>query len=225
MKRSEINKAIDKAIEFTRELNFVLPPFAYWTSGDWKIRSSPEYDEVKAAMLGWDVTDFGYGDFGKYGFVAFTIRNGSMASEKYKKPYAEKIIIANENQITPFHFHWYKMEDIINRGGGNLLIQLYNSSPEGEFSSDPVTVSSDGRNYEVAAGAVVRLRPGESISLQPGLYHKFWAEEGHGPVLLGEVSMLNDDNTDNRFYDDSPRFTTIEEDEAPAYTLNNEYGI
>lgn len=223
MKRSEINNAINKAIKLTKELNFTLPPFAYWTSGDWKTKSSPEYDEVKVAMLGWDVTDFGYGDFKEYGFTAFTIRNGSMDSEKYKKPYAEKIIISNENQITPFHFHWYKMEDIINRGGGNLLIQLYNSSPEGKFSSDPVMVSTDGRNYEVAAGTVVRLKPGESISLQPKLYHKFWAEEGHGPVLLGEVSMLNDDNADNRFYDDSPRFTKIEEDEEPVYVLSNEY--
>lgn len=223
MKRSEINSAINKAIKFTRELNFILPPIAYWTSEDWETRSSQEYDEVKAAMLGWDVTDFGYGDFKKCGFVAFTMRNGCMGSKKYKKPYAEKIIISNGNQITPFHFHWHKMEDIINRGGGNLLIQLYNSSPDGKFLSDQVKVSSDGRNYEAAAGTVVRLKPGESISLYPGLYHKFWAEEGHGPVLLGEVSMINDDNADNRFYDDSPRFTTIEEDEKPAYKLNNEY--
>jgi D-lyxose ketol-isomerase len=49
-------------------------------------------------------------------------------------------------------------------------------------------------------------------------------EEGTGPVLLGEVSQCNDDNTDNRF---NPllngRFPAIEEDEAPYRLLCNEY--
>ncbi|EJS87388.1 hypothetical protein AAUPMB_14130, partial [Pasteurella multocida subsp. multocida str. Anand1_buffalo] len=33
--------------------------------------------------------------------------------------------------------------------------------------------------------------------LTPFLYHSFWAEDG--VVLAGEVSMANDDLTDNRF--------------------------
>lgn len=28
------------------------------------------------------------------------------------------------------HFHWFKTEDIINRGGGNVLIRVYNSLPD-----------------------------------------------------------------------------------------------
>ncbi|MFA9380929.1 MAG: D-lyxose/D-mannose family sugar isomerase, partial [Acetanaerobacterium sp.] len=113
MKRSEVNNAITHAISFTKQLNFTLPPFAYWKSEDWDAKSS-EYDEIGETGLGWDVTDFGYGDYSKYGFVAFTLRNGCFASEKYPKTYAEKIIVSLENQITPFHFHWSKMEDIIN---------------------------------------------------------------------------------------------------------------
>ena len=31
------------------------------------------------------------------------------------------------------------------------------------------------------------------------MYHDFSVEPGTGPVLLGEVSQCNDDNTDNRF--------------------------
>jgi ABC-type sugar transport system, auxiliary component len=115
------------------------------------------------------------------------------------------------------------MEDIINRGGGNLLIQLYNSTEEDKFSDSPVTASVDGRNFEIPAGGMIRLTPGESISLHRRVYHKFWAEEGHGPVLLGEVSMLNDDDIDNRFYDGKPRFTRIEEDVPALYRLCNEY--
>jgi D-lyxose ketol-isomerase len=222
LKRSEINHAINNAVSFTKKLNFFLPPFAFWSPDEWKTKSA-EYDEIREAGLGWDVTDFGRGDFSSCGFVAFTLRNGCLGSEKYKKTYAEKIIISKEGQITPCHFHWSKMEDIINRGGGNFMIQLYSATAEGGFSDAPVTASVDGRNYQVPSGTVLRLKPGESICLAPKVYHKFWAERGHGPVLLGEVSTLNDDNVDNRFYQQFPRFTEIEEDEKPIFTLCNEY--
>jgi D-lyxose ketol-isomerase len=132
-------------------------------------------------------------------------------------------MIAEEGQVTPFHFHWSKIEDIINRGGGNLLIQVYNSTAEGGFDDTPVRLSVDGRNYEAPAGTVVRLTPGGSITLLSGQYHKFWGEPGAGKVLLGEVSMVNDDHTDNRFYDPVGRFPAIEEDEAPLYLLCREY--
>ena len=67
------------------------------------------------------------------------------------------------------------------------------------------------------------LQPGESRTLPQGLYHRFWGQKGHGPVLVMEVSMCNDDNTDNNFYDKVGRFPAIEEDEAPLYYLCNEY--
>ena len=69
-------------------------------------------------MLGWDITDFGKGEYDRLGLLMFTIRNGSFDNPKYVKPYAEKLLITEEEQITPYHFHWKKMEDIINRGGG-----------------------------------------------------------------------------------------------------------
>lgn len=55
-------------------------------------------------MLGWDLTDFGFGDFNKCGLILFTIRNGNFMKDK--KPYAEKIMIVEELQETPMHFHW-----------------------------------------------------------------------------------------------------------------------
>ena len=55
------------------------------------------------------------------------------------------------------------------------------------------------------------------------LYHKFWGKEGCGDVIVGEVSMCNDDNTDNRFYDVPGRFPAIEEDEPAYRLLCNEY--
>ena|SRR5690554_1431468 len=42
-------------------------------------------------MLGWDITDFGSGEFYKRGLFLFTLRNGKYKVDK--KPYAEKIMI------------------------------------------------------------------------------------------------------------------------------------
>lgn len=41
--------------------------------------------------------------------------------------------------------------------------------------------------------------------------------------MTGEVSQVNDDNTDAMFYDKCGRFSTIEEDEPPLYLLCSEY--
>ena len=222
MKRSEINQIMRDATEFINKMQFILPPFAYWSPEQWQEKNH-EYDEIRDNMLGWDITDFGSGDYQKVGLLMFTIRNGNFTDAKYEKPYAEKLLIVDENQVTPYHFHWKKMEDIINRGGGNLLIQMYNSTEDGEFADTPVLVSSDGRNYEIPAGGIVRLTPGESISIQPYLYHDFEVEPGTGPILIGEVSQCNDDNTDNRFAPPVGRFPAIEEDEPPYRLLCNEY--
>lgn len=222
MKRSELNAIMRDAVAFIKEMKFSLPPFAYWTPEEWATRGH-EYDEIRDNMLGWDITDFGHGDYLKEGLLMFTIRNGNFHDEKYTKPYAEKLLIVEEEQITPYHFHWSKMEDIINRGGGNLLVKVYNSTPDEDKADTPVDVFVDGRKYTVPAGSVIRLTPGESITLCPGQYHKFWGEKGTGRILLGEVSKVNDDRVDNRFFAPTGRFPEIEEDEAPLYLLGNEY--
>ncbi|NLJ89926.1 MAG: D-lyxose/D-mannose family sugar isomerase [Clostridiales bacterium] len=223
MKRSEINNIIKESINLLNENKFKLPPFAYWSPKDWETKGS-EYDEIRDNNLGWDITDYGFGDFKNKGLVLFTIRNGNPKNDKYTKTYAEKIMIVGEGQVTPYHFHWHKMEDIINRGGGNLMIRLYNSNEDGsELLDTPVIVNSDGREYEVPAGGIVRLMPGESITLHTGQYHSFWGEEGTGTVIVGEVSQVNDDASDNRFFEKVGRFPTIEEDVEPEFYLCNEY--
>lgn len=222
MKRSEINKIMQDAKEFLEEMKWKLPPFAYWTPEEWETKGE-EYNEIRDNMLGWDITDFGFGDFHKIGLFMFTIRNGNFSDEKYIKPYAEKLLIVEEEQVTPYHFHWSKMEDIINRGGGNLMVKVYNSTEDEQFADTDVTVMVDGRWYTVPAGSVIRITPGESITLPSGQYHSFWGEKGCGKVLLGEVSKVNDDRVDNRFYEKTGRFPEIEEDEAPLHLLGNEY--
>lgn len=224
MKRSEINKALIELEAMCKKHQFYLPPFCNFTPEEWKTKGH-EYDEVRECMLGWDITDFGMGNFEREGFSLITIRNGNRnMPEKYPKVYAEKLLYLKEGQHAMNHFHWYKTEDIINRGGGNVLIRVYKSLPDEsiDYQSD-VEVHSDGRAYVVPAGSQVRLTPGESIHIYQYLYHDFSVEEGTGPVLLGEVSQCNDDNNDNRFNPPVGRFPVIDEDEPPYRLLCNEY--
>jgi D-lyxose ketol-isomerase len=220
MKRSEVNAIIEDAKSFFAINKFMLPEWAHWSPANWKGTYGKCY-EIVDNKLGWDITDFGSSDFYRKGLTLFTIRNGNF--QKKDKSYCEKIMIAGEEQVTPMHFHWNKSEDIINRGGGNLVMELYRSTPSDTLSDDPVTVSIDGVLVTVKAGEPLILKPGQSICLTPRLYHRFYGEKGKGQVLTGEVSMVNDDDNDNRFFDKVGRFPDIEEDTMPVHLLVNDY--
>lgn len=222
MKRSQVNAYIEQAMAFLKEHQFHLPPFAFFSPEDWACKGH-EYDEIRENALGWDITDFGSGDFQRIGLFLFTLRNGNLKNPACRKPYAEKIMVVNENQVTPYHFHWKKMEDIINRGGGNLMIKVYNAAADETLADTPVELTVDGRRFTVPAGTTLRLKPGESVTFPTRLYHTFWAEEGCGTALIGEVSQVNDDAVDNRFLEKTGRFPAIEEDEPARYLLGNEY--
>ena len=227
MKRSVINQEIREAIAFCDRHDFHLPKWATWPAERWQSVGA-EADEVRRGGLGWDVTDFGSGDYAHLGLLAFTIRNGCMEEAKQNpgaKDYCEKLLRVGEGQVTPTHFHWAKMEDIINRAGGRLVIQLWLADPETETLDEEhdLTVGIDGIERAVAPGGTVVLEPGESITLCPYVYHNFYAEKGRGMVLAGEVSRVNDDANDNRFLQALPRFADIDEDEPPAYLLCTEY--
>lgn len=230
MKRSEINHAIEIAKEVFATQGIPLPPFAFWTIDDWK-QKGPEANELRRAMLGWDVTDFGQGQFEELGRVLFTLRNGYRKDNGFTKCYAEKIILDPPNQRAPLHFHRSKMEDIINRGRGNILVQLYKATAEGACSQDAFVVQVDGIPRDLEPGGIVRLDPGQSIYIPAGLIHWFWGEEGTGVEVdgvgygvSGEVSSVNDDWNDNVFLGPAERFSEIEEDdEPPIHLLCNEY--
>lgn len=225
MKRSEVNRYIKEMEKLAKDNGFRLPPFCNWTPEEWEDKGH-EYDEIRDNMLGWDITDYGLGDFEKVGFALITLRNGNQHNPKYKKVYAEKLLMLKENQHSPMHFHWVKSEDIINRGGGTLIIHVYDDDGNEELDMvNDVLVNMDGRSFYVPAGTGVELKPGESITLWPHQYHDFDVKPGTGDVLIGEVSMCNDDNTDNRFNPPVGRFPSIEEDEAPYRLLCNEYPV
>jgi len=217
MKRSEINAIIKRFEKLMQDHKFELPPFLAFTPEEWPDKGH-EYDEIRDNMLGWDVTDYGMGDYAHLGLALITIRNGNVHNPKYTKTYAEKIMMLEPGQVSPMHFHWNKMEDIINRGGGDIEYILYNATPDEKLADTDVEICQDGRRYTVKAGQKILIHPGESLSLYPYYYHEFIIPLDSSAVLIGEVSMSNDDNTDNRFLQPLGRFPKIEEDE-PAYRL------
>ncbi len=220
MLRSEINHLITEAKNFFSDRQFHLPPWAFWNPEDWSGKKK-ETSEIVKNMLGWDLTDFGSGNFYQKGLLLFTLRNGKLKSDH--KPYAEKIMIVEELQETPMHFHWHKIEDIINRGGGNLVIELFNAGPDENLTFTDVILKTDGIERKIQAGNTITLRPGESICLEQGIYHRFWGDAGKGKILVGEVSSVNDDRKDNHFLEPTGRFPEIQEDEAPIHLLVSDY--
>jgi D-lyxose ketol-isomerase len=120
------------------------------------------------------------------------------------------------------HRHNLKTEDIINRGGATLVLELFKSDPSGGLDdSAEVQVRTDGRMRKMPAGSRLSLAPGESVTLEPDTWHAFWGEGGD--VLIGEVSNVNDDRTDNIFREKIGRFSSIREDTAPLHLLVSDY--
>lgn len=223
MKRSTVNNIIAEADGFIRSFGYRLPPFAYWSPSDMKARRD-RIGGIVDARLGWDITDYGEGRFDELGLFLFTVRNGRAADLTAGRGmlYAEKIMISRRDQLSPMHRHVVKAEDIINRGGGTLALELFASGPDGSIDrTAPVAVPTDGVTRHLAAGDVLKLAPGESVTLHPGVWHAFWAEDDD--VLIGEVSTVNDDLTDNVFAEPLSRFSGIEEDAEPRYLLVSDY--
>ena len=219
MKRSEINRYINDAKNFFAEHQFHLPVWVDWSPAEWATKGE-ECEEIRRNQLGWDVTDFATGKFEEIGLTLVTIRNGNVKYDN--KTYCEKIMFVRENQVTPTHFHWKKMEDIIHRGGGTFCVRLWKADENEQPTDEVCKVQIDGVTTTIPAGEVLRLQPGQSISFEPYMYHEFWSEGGHS--MIGEVSTVNDDENDNRFLQSPGRYPSIEEDEPAQYLLCNEYG-
>jgi D-lyxose ketol-isomerase len=211
------------ADEMIRRHGFVLPPFAYWAANEFKARAEKARRVIDARM-GWDITDYGQGDFEKLGLFLFTLRNGDPADLKRGGGmcYAEKLLISRQDQISLMHRHIVKAEDIINRGGATMAIELYGSDADGNFDEAAGgTVMCDGVARTFKPGEILLFQPGESVTLMPGDWHAFWGEGGD--VLIGEVSTVNDDLTDNIFREPLGRFAEIEEDVDPTHLLVSDY--
>lgn len=223
MKRSEINAALKWAKDLMEKNNFKLPRFAYWTMDEWEANKD-NIDTIREVMAGWDITDFGSGNFDEIGCVLFTVRNGKLGKPDVGSPYAEKYLIFKDGQRLPIHYHIEKTEDIINKGEGDMAVKFFHKLPDGtvDYESD-VEYYSDGIKCVAKAGEEVIITRGNSIKLTPFVNHTFGAKKGAGPLIAGEVSKVNDDTTDNYFAEPTARFADIEEDEPILHPLCNEY--
>ena len=224
MKRSTVNEILRDAHAYIRSFGCQLPPFAYWHPDELAEQVSNGAQMVRDRALGWDITDFGLGRFDEIGLVLFTERNGSADNVRTGRGmlYGEKIMISRDQQRCPMHRHIHKTEDIINRGGATLALELFKAAEDGSVDeAAPVPVISDGRSTLFDAGELLRLASGESVTLEPDTWHAFWGEGGR--VLIGEVSNVNDDRTDNIFRDKIGRFAAIEEDEPALHMLVSDY--
>jgi len=224
MKRSEINSYIRWAERFLEENNIRLPEHAYWTPSEMKERAA-SLATVRRLELGWDITDFGSGDFERIGAVLYTVRNGLADDPSVGVPYCEKYILMRDGQRLPNHYHVFKSEDIINRAGGDIAVWLWNADPTtGKMLDTDVHVMMDGIEHVFKPGEEIVVKKGCSITLAPYIAHVFGPKPGTGDVVVGEVSKVNDDHTDNYFLEEIARFADIEEDEPSLRLLCTEYG-
>ncbi|MCG6904041.1 MAG: D-lyxose/D-mannose family sugar isomerase [Rhodobacter sp.] len=224
MHRSTVNEILAESATFIASHGYVLPPFAFWSPSDLKARVAQDSAMIRDHMLGWDITDYGLGKFEDLGLFLFTVRNGNQANVQAGMGmlYAEKIMISGQQQLSPMHRHNLKTEDIINKGGGTLVLELFTAAADGSIDETAaVRVRCDGSWRQMPGGSHLKLAPGESVTLEPDTWHAFWGEGGK--VLIGEVSNVNDDRTDNVFREEIGRFSTIHEDVAPVHLLVSDY--
>jgi len=179
MKRSEINAAVREAARAWKKHGWTLPPNAKW-----------------------DVTDFGLGNFSKYGLVLVNLAE--------QPEYCEKLMFTRRNQVTPRHYHKAKKEDIICRWG-RLAMKLFARTKK-------VRLQVNGEWRELPSGKKLLLNAGDRITLSRKVDHTFWADSTY--AVIGEVSTANNDVCDNFFNDRRVgRFSRIIEDEPPVVKL------
>jgi D-lyxose ketol-isomerase len=216
MRRSFIDRRIEAMLDLCDRCQVRLPPFALWGAAQYRAQPASA-KRIRAAGLGWNVVEFEPGAFDAAGLSVFTARMGDWRglAAGAGRLYAEKVMLALDGQRTPHHFHVVKTEDIVNRGGARFVVELFKVDSTGARLDERLQVLKDVSLLDLAPGARVLLEPGESLTLEPFVAHSFWAEGG--AVLAGEVSLANDDATDNYFLPPLGPAAPIEEDAPMRY--------
>ena len=222
MLRSFVDRRIEAMLDFCDRCSFKLPPFAHWSGDDF--RAAPDSARrIAQGGLGWNIVEFRRGAFATEGLSVFTLRMGDWRAlkEGTGRLYSEKALFAENGQRTPHHYHAVKTEDIMNRGGARFVVELFKVDRAGRRLDERVRVLKDATMVEVAAGGRIVLEPGESLVLEPYVAHAFWAEGG--ATLGGEVSLANDDATDNYFLPPPDAPAPIDEDAPMRHPTVGDY--
>lgn len=185
MKRSSINHLVRSAEKCYHVHGWTLPP-------------KPR----------WDVTDFGLGNWQKFGLVLVNLAE--------EPEYCEKLMYAQKGMTTPAHCHRKKKEDIISRWG-SLGVIVWAGMPE-ESRNKSFSIPVNHEPVEVKSGDMITLEAGSRVTLIPGVYHEFYPLSDE--CIIGEVSTANDDLHDNFFVNkDVGRYPGVEEDEPAIVRL------
>lgn len=221
MKRSQIEDIIARSNAIMARQGFHLPPFAGWTVAQWQ-ENAAATAEMRANGVGWNIVAFEEGAFFKSGIAVFTLRIGDYHDlpRGAGRLYGEKVFALFEGQSVPHHYHRVKTEDLINRGGGILGVNLVKVDADGKPMPDAITLERNGMMVSVPANTTLHLDPGESIVLVPGVAHAFL---GVSEVLCGEISLANDDTTDNYFLQPLPAPSAIIEDIPARHVVLADY--
>jgi D-lyxose ketol-isomerase len=156
----------------------------------------------------WDVTDFGLGDWQRFGLVLVNLAE--------EPEYCEKLMYAQKGMTTPAHCHRKKKEDIICRWG-RLAVRVW-AGPLDESRHDTFMLAVNHEPVQVQSSQVVELEAGSRVTLVPGIYHEFHPLSDE--CIIGEVSTANDDLHDNYFANgDVGRYPGIQEDEPAIVQL------
>jgi D-lyxose ketol-isomerase len=216
MRRSFIDSRIEAMLALCDRHQFKLPPFALWGEAQYRSRAEAAR-RIGRTGLGWSVVEFSPGAYRSRGLTLFTARMGDWRglAAGAGRLYGEKALMVEDGQVTPHHFHIIKTEDILNRGGARLVVELFKVDSQGARLGETFQVVKDAETLELRPNARVSLEPGESITLEPFVAHAFWAEGG--AVLAGEVSLANDETTDNYFLPPLGALPPIEEDTPMRY--------
>lgn len=222
MKRSFIDSRIDAMLALCDRHGVKLPPFAQWDEAQY--RADPgAAKRIAEGALGWNIVEFKPGAFSREGLSVFTLRMGDwrhLATGRGRL-YAEKALMALDGQRTPHHYHIVKTEDVLNRGGARFVVELFKVDRAGTPLKERFRVLKDATTLDLGPGDRVSLEPGESLVLEPFVAHAFWAEGGD--TLAGEVSLANDDLSDNYFLPPPAAPAPIEEDQAKKYITTRDH--
>ena len=102
------------------------------------------------------------------------------------------------------------------------MVELFGSDDQGRFAADRSgVVRCYGNSTPFKAGTRLRLPPGVSVTLMPLDWRAFW-DEG-GDIVIGGVSTVNDDVSNNLFRDPVGRFAQIDEEGPPTRLLVADY--
>jgi D-lyxose ketol-isomerase len=229
MKRSQINRAIGRAITSARALGVALPAWAPWSPDNFGASA----DGIRKQGLGWKVVDFGQGKFEQCGLVILAVccpllddfgEPLTVAQDDYPVTgFSRKYLFVQSGQVEPHHFHRQKTrKEVTVVAGGTVRFELAWADGDRALSNRPVKVHVDGIWHDLPANGEIFVNPGETITL-PGELSHIIEVMGDNDVVLLETSTANNDRKDNIFPFIDPAGVPIEEDEEPQYQLLDEH--